>query len=348
VRKQYAPYKFAHMPAQTVLSDILVAFDQRVRKENTMVFSHFSKRLARYALTIASALTAVAAVTLSGCGSAQVASAPIRASLDARANGITIRPAEGRIFITDDKTNSVLSSVDGSTFTLFAAVPVVAGQANALSQVTIADTGSLLVGRFGFGTAGAVFDIGADKSVSALSGPDPTRRRLGLSAIGAGRLLSTWFVKNGNAPATGGLSLITYDESAHTASEHNLLTGLAKPVGIAVQGDTVFISDQANNMILKTSLSGLINHAQAGGLNTTVIKINGPDLLTIDSNGALYTKCNSTAVCRISPDNSVAVIANDFEDARGVAIDPGHHLLYVIDRQKSASGASTLRSIPLN
>ncbi|MDN7179308.1 hypothetical protein M0D69_15150 [Caballeronia sp. SEWSISQ10-4 2] len=313
-----------------------------------MVFSHFSKRLARYALTIASALTAAAVVTLSACGSAQVASAPQRVSLNARANGIAFRPADRRIFITDDKTNSVLSSVDGSMFTPLAAIPVVAGQANALSQVTIADTGSLLAGRFGFGTAGAVFDIGADKSVSTLSGLDPTRRRLGLSAIGAGKLLSTWFVKNGNAPATGGLSLITYDESAHATSEHNLLTGLAKPVGIAVQGDAVFISDQADNMILKTSLSGLINHAQAGGLNTTVIKINGPDLLTIDSNGTLYTKCNSTAVCRINPDNSVTVIANDFEDARGAAIDPGHHLLYVIDRQKSASGTSTLRSIPLN
>jgi hypothetical protein len=93
-------------------------------------------------------LTAAAVVTLSGCGSAQVASAPQRVSLDARANGVAIRPADGRIFITDDKTNSVLSSVDGSTFTPFAAVPVVAGQANALSQVTIADTGSLLVDRF--------------------------------------------------------------------------------------------------------------------------------------------------------------------------------------------------------
>lgn len=336
------------MPAQTALSVILVAFDERARKGNTMILSHFSERLARCTLALASALTAAALVTLSACGSAQVASAPQRVSLDARANGIVIRPADGRIFITDDKTNSVLSSVDGSTFTPFAAIPVVAGQANALSQVTIADTGSLLVGRFGFGTAGAVFDVGANRSVSTLSGVDPTRRRLGLSAIGMGKLLSTWFVKNGNAPATGGLSLITYEESTHTASEHNLLTGLAKPVGIAVQSDAVFISDQADNMILKTSLSGLVNHAQADGLNTTVIKINGPDLLSIDSNGALYTKCNSTAVCRIGPDNSVAVIANDFEDARGVAIDPGHHLLYVIDRLKSASGASALRSIPLN
>lgn len=312
-------------------------------KENTM-----PQRLIRYALTLASTLTAAAVIALSGCSPAQIVSAPQRVSLDARANGIAIRPADGTIFITDDKTNSVLSSADGKTFKPFAAIPVVTDQGNALSQVSSADGGSLLVGRFGFGTAGAVFDIGANGSVSPLSGTDPMRRRLGLAAIGTGKILSTWFVKNGNSPATGGLSLITYDVSTHAASEHNLLTGLAKPVGIAVQGDTVFISDQADNMVLKTNLSGLINHARPGGLNTAVIKINGPDLLTIDSNGTLYTKCNSTAVCRISPDGSVAVIANDFKDARGVAIDPAHNVLYVIDRPKSADSASTLRAIPLN
>ncbi|MFK4445762.1 DNA-binding beta-propeller fold protein YncE [Caballeronia udeis] len=317
-----------------------------------MLSSHYSQRFLqrfkRQALTVASALTAAAVLTLSGCGSTQVASTPQRISLDARANGIAIRPADGAVFITDDKTNSVLSSADGKAFKPFASLPPVAGQANALSQVSMADDGSLLVGRFGFGTAGAVFDVDANRSVSILSGPDPVRRRLGLASIGMGKILSTWFVKNGSSPATGGLSLITYDVSTHAASEHNLLTGLAKPVGIAVQGDAVFISDQTDNMILKTSLSGLLNHAQAGGLNTTVIKINGPDLLSIDSSGTLYTKCNSTAVCRISPDESVTVIANDFEDARGVAVDPVHHLLYVIDRPKSADSASTLRTIPLN
>jgi len=132
-------------------------------------------------------LTAVAVITLSGCGSAQVVSAPQRVTLDARANGIAIRPADGTIFITDDKTNSVLASADGKNFKPFASIPAAAGQANALSQVSIADTGSLLLGRFGFGTAGAVFDIAADGSASILSGPDPMRRRLGLAAIGTGK-----------------------------------------------------------------------------------------------------------------------------------------------------------------
>lgn len=306
------------------------------------------QRLTRYALTLASALTAAAVIVLSGCSSAPTASAPQRVTLDARANGLAIRPDDGTIFITDDKTNSVLSSADGVTFKPLAAIPVVAGQGNSLSQVSVADDGSLLVGRFGFGTAGAVFEIGKDRSASALSGTDPTRRRLGLATLGTRKILSTWFVKNGNSPATGGLSLITYDVSSHAASERNLLTGLAKPVGVAVQGDTVLISDQTDNMILETSLSGLINHTQPGGLSTKVIKINGPDLLSIDSNGTLYTKCNATAVCKISPDESVTVIANDFDDARGVAIDRTHHVLYVIDRSKSADSGSALRAIPLN
>jgi hypothetical protein len=313
-----------------------------------MAFSHLPKRLVKYSGVVATVFTAAVIITLAACGPAQIANAPQRVALDARPNSIAVRQSDGRIFITDDKTNGVLSSADGKAFAPFATIPVVTGQANALSQLTIADAGALLVERFGFGTASAVFHVSADNSVATLSGLDPTRRRLGLVDIGAGKLLSTWFIKNGSAPATGGVSLITYDESRHTASEHNLLSGLAKPVGIVVQGDAVFISDQTNNMILKTSLTGLINHNQAGGMNTTVIKINGPDLLAIDAAGTLYTKCNSTAVCRISPDNTVAEVANDFEDARGVAVDTRRHLLYVIDRAKTANGVSTLRTIPLN
>src|SRR5476649_2152165 len=178
------------MGAGVALSDILVASDPRSGKENTM-----SQRLARYALTFASTLTAAAVIALTGCGSAQVVSTPQRVTLDARANGLAIRPADGTIFITDDKTNSVLSSADGKTFKSIASIPAAAGQANSLSQVSIADTGSLLVGRFGFGTAGALFDVAANGSISPLSGTDPMRRRLGLAAIGTGKILSTWFVK---------------------------------------------------------------------------------------------------------------------------------------------------------
>jgi hypothetical protein len=313
-----------------------------------MAFSYLTARSIGFPRIVFCALSASAALLLAACGSAQVASAPERIALDARPNSIAIAQTDGRIYITDDRTNSVLASSDGRTFVPYAVIPAVAGQPNALSQVTFSAEGTLLIERFGFGTSGAVFHVGTDKNVSMLSGIDPSRRRLGLAVIGPGKFLSTWFVKESSAPATGGVSLITYDESTHAATEHTVLSGLAKPVGVVVQGDVVSISDQANNMILKTSLAGLLNHAQAGGLQTQVVKINGPDLLSIDTTGTLYTKCNATAVCRITPDNIVTELANDFEDARGVAISASHHSLYVVDRAKGASGASSLRIIPLN
>jgi hypothetical protein len=313
-----------------------------------MAFSYLTARFIGLSRIVSCALSASAVLALAACGSAQVASAPQQITLDARPNSIAIAQTDGRIYITDDKTNNVLASTDGKTFVPFAAIPAVTGQPNALSQATFSADGTLLIERFGFGTSGAVFEVGADKSVSMLSGIDPARRRLGLAVIGPGKLLSTWFVKEGSAPATGGVSLITYDKSTHAASEHNVLSGLAKPVGVAVQGDVVSISDQSNNMILRTSLASLLDHSHAGGLKTQVVKINGPDLLAIDKTGALYTKCNATAVCRITPDNTVTEVANDFEDARGVSIDSLHHLLYVVDRAKGASGVSSLRIVPLN
>jgi len=201
----------------------------------------------------------------------------------------------------------------------------------------------LLVQRFGFGSAGAIFDIQGPHSIFALSGIDPSRRRLGLIAIGDGKLLSSWFVKTATTPARGGVSLITYDPSTHSALEREVLTGLNKPVGMATMGDTLFVADQGNNVIVKASLSRLLLPAAP----VIVAHIEGPDLMAIDATGTLYTKCNATGLCRIAPDGTVSVMANDFQDARGVAIDPVRHLLYVVDRPHSATGANTLRVFPL-
>ncbi|CAB3697905.1 hypothetical protein LMG24238_03470 [Paraburkholderia sediminicola] len=285
---------------------------------------------------------------LASCGGDSVTAVPQRVAVSASPNGIAVRAADGALFITDDQTNGVLSSPDGHTFSHYATVPVVAGQANSLSQLSFADAGALMIERFGFGTASAVFSITGVDTIVPLSGPNPARRRLGLISIGANRLLSTWFIKNGSAPPQGGLSLITYDPNAHTALERDLLTGLGKPVGVAVSGDTVYVSDQANNNIVKASLSTLLGGSQAVAPSATLAQINSPDLMAVDTSGTLYTKCNATGLCRIAPDGTISVLANDFQDARGVAVDTPRHLLYAIDRAGSTGGTSYVRIFPLN
>jgi hypothetical protein len=308
-----------------------------------MHISPVSRRITRLALVTFSLIAALA-----GCGGDEVTVAPQKIAVGASPNGIAVRAADGAVFITDDQTSSVLAAPDGRTFSHYANVPVVAGQSVSLSQLTFADAATLMIERFGFGTASAVFSVTGVDTIAALGGPNPARRRLGLISIGSNRLLSTWFIKSGSNPPQGGLSLITYNPAAGTAVERDLLSGLGKPVGVAVSGDSVYVSDQANNDIVKASLSALLGGSQPATPNGQFVQIASPDLMAVDAGGSLYTKCNTTGLCRIAPNGTISVLANDFQDARGVAIDTSRGRLYAIDRASSAAGTSYVRVFPLN
>ncbi len=54
--------------------------------------------------------------------------------------------------------------------------------------------------------------------------------------------------------------------------------------------------------------------------------------MAVDEHATLYTKCNAHSVCEIASNGAITILANDFHDARGIAIDPTRHLLYVVDR----------------
>lgn len=148
------------------------------------------------------------------------------------------------------------------------------------------------------------------------------------------------------------MSLLAYDAATGRATERDLVTGMGKPVGVVVSGDTVFISDQARNVIVRTSMAGLLESANPESANPITApdifaRVENPDLMTEDGDGALYTRRKSGSVCKIAADGTVSEIATGFHDARGVAIDVSRHRLYVVDRA-SAGGTSYLRILPLH
>ncbi|WP_240655814.1 hypothetical protein [Paraburkholderia phosphatilytica] len=278
---------------------------------------------------------------------------PQRIAIAAKPNGLAVRATDGALFVTDENTNSVLQSADGTRFTSYATLPPVPGQPTSLSQIAFDDAGTLLIERFGFGTASAVFvaapptaTTGGDALIQ-LTGIDPTRRRLGLASLGRGKLLSTWFVKNGNEPEHGGLSLITYDPVTGTANERDLVVDLVKPVGVAVAGDNVYVSDQAQNTIQRASLATLLSMAQPAVSGAAFAHVDAPDLLAAAPDGRLFTKCGATGVCAIAADGTTSVLANDFQQARGIAVDAPRNRLVVVDRASGTSGVSALRILPL-
>jgi sugar lactone lactonase YvrE len=294
-------------------------------------------------------IAAALAISMAGCMSASPPAAD-RISIDAQPNGIAIRADDHAIFVTDDRSNAVLWSRDHKTFARYSDVRKVSGQPDSLSAITLTPSGELLVARFGFGEAGALFISTLSGDAQPLSGLLSERRRLGLASIGPGRVLSSWFVKSKDAPLKGGISLVSYDPATHCASERDLVAGLAKPVGVAVHGDAMFVADQDGNVILQFSLSRLLAAPTpiSADQGTVFARVDHPDLLAIDKAGALYTKCGATGFCRFAPDGKVMSVANDFQNARGAAIDEASHTLYVVDRAgKSSAAGSAIRILPL-
>ncbi|WP_322071711.1 NHL repeat-containing protein [Paraburkholderia bannensis] len=273
-----------------------------------------------------------------------------RISIDAKPNGVAIRASDDSLFVTDDRRNVILWSHDHATFARYADVREAPGQPNSLGAITITPSGELLVARFGFGEAGALFIATSSGDTQPLTGLAPERRRLGLASIGPGRVLSSWFVKAKGVPSTAGISLVSYDTATHAASERDLVAGLAKPVGVAVRGDTLFVADQDGNVVLRYSLAALLAAPApvSADRGTVFARIEHPDLLAIDKTGALYTKCGASGLCRIAPDGTVTSLANDFQNARGIAIDETKHALYVVDRASASSATgSAIRILPL-
>ncbi len=148
----------------------------------------------------------------SGPGSS-VSALPLKVPVAGAPNGIEIRESDGAVFVTDDKTNGILQTHDIAdalpVFSLFARVPAAEGERTSLSEIAFAPNGHWLVERFGFGTSSAVFDVAPNGQVALASDTNPSRRRLGLLVLDGGTFLSSWFSKEGSAPATGGVSMIT-------------------------------------------------------------------------------------------------------------------------------------------
>jgi glucose/arabinose dehydrogenase len=275
---------------------------------------------------------------------------PLKVPVAGAPNGVEVRDTDGAIFITDDASSGVAFTPDitdaSPSFSDFARIPA-EGLRTSLSELAFAPNGHLLVERFGFGTSSAVFDVAPNGQVALASGTNPARRRLGLLVLDGGTYLSSWFSKEGeDAPASGGVSMITRGETPGSVVERDLVTGLGKPVGLAKVGDTLFISDQAANRIARVDLLEARTANAPIGASETFATVDAPDLLAAMPDGRLYTKCGAHGVCSFSKRGRATVIADDLDQPRGVAVDAARKRLVVVDRGGRGK-ASYLRVLPI-
>src|SRR5690606_29210830 len=91
-------------------------------------------------------------------------------------NGIHWDASARVLYIADDDNNRILRWSDKGGIELVAALPAVPGGSAGLGQVVRAPDGTLVVPRFGGGTAGDVVYVDAEGNTGVVSGLDPTRK----------------------------------------------------------------------------------------------------------------------------------------------------------------------------
>ena len=174
---------------------------------------------------------------------------------------------------------------------------------------------------------------------------DATRRRIGITTAPGGALIEGWFIRGG----TGSISQLSVTGGA--GSERELVTGLGKPVGLAVAGDQLFVSDQNTAQVLVYSLAVVRAQpatAAAGKVLATFTTADGLDLMTAASDGTLYLGGTGGKLFQISPSGAVKTLASGWPAIRGVALDERNRRLFAAVVGAQASDPSSIRIVPLD
>ncbi len=263
---------------------------------------------------------------------------PVSITLDGDPNGLTWDAASRTLFIADDNNNRVLRWRDGTGFLDPVALPAIAPELAGLGQLLRLRDGTLVVIRFGGGTAGAVIAVRPDGTAANVPGLDVMRRRLGLAVAADDTLYVSYFLRVAGGARVGSVARLTLN-----GTEAEVLPMLRKPVGIAVLGDDLLVADQDQNQLLRAP--------RAGGTPRLFATVMSPDLLTVTPDGTVFVGSTTGNVYRVSADgSSVTVFQGGFQQTRGLAYDAENRRLFVADHDATPADGTThrLRILPVD
>lgn len=274
----------------------------------------------------------------SGGGSGVVVDrGPTSISLDADPNGLFWDAETATLFIADDNGNRILSWTDPQGLGLAAELPAAPPDSAGLGQVVKMKDGTLVVPRFGGGTAGDVVFAKPDGTNGVVPNLDPLRRRIGLTVTEDGTLYDTFFV------AMNGIKLGSVAKLDLAGSEAEVITGLKKPVGVlAAQGDFI-VTEQETGNVLRAPIA-------SPDQLVVIAQLVGPDLLTDGPNGTFFTGGKDGSVRQIVGGGEWSDFASGFQEVRGVAYDAENKRLFLADHDGVEEDGVThfLRILPVD
>lgn len=262
---------------------------------------------------------------------------PVTISVDGDPNGLWWDAASATLFMADDENNRVLRYRDGEGISLVADLPAAPANGPGLGALARLADGTLVVVRFGGGTAGDVVYVRPDGTSAKVPNLLPERRRIGITVTQDGQLLDGYFVRNNNVNV-GSVARLTLD-----GTEQEVVGAMQKPVGVLAVGDTLFISDQLAGKVYRAPLS-------APSQLVPFATMSMPDLLATGPGDTLLTGSRDGTVRSITPAGEVSVLAAGFQQPHGLAYDAKNKRLFVADHDGTPADGTThtLRILPID
>ncbi|WP_156909363.1 hypothetical protein [Ottowia thiooxydans] len=301
--------------------------------------------MSRFArVLLGGAMAAVLSLTACG-GDDDVDRGPTTISINAKLNGLYWDSTESKLYLTDDGTNTLKVWDGDKTFSTFATLPTAPTSGATLGQLTRGTDGTLYTTRFGFGTDGTVVAVPKSGAPFNVSGLDALRRRIGITTAPDGALVDGWFIRGG----TGSVSQLAV--SAGQGTEKELVTGLGKPVGLAVVGDRLIVSDQNTARIGVYSLSAARAKAvtaESGQTLATFTTLDGLDLMAAGPDGTVYVGGSGGKLYQIGANGAMKVLATGWPGIRGIAVDSKNSRLFAAVVGAQTGDPSSIRIVPLD
>lgn len=272
------------------------------------------------------ALFVSALVFLVGCGESTSATpdagvdrGPTILGVDGDPNGLWWDDASQTLYVADDSGNRVLRWTDSGGFALVQNLTTAPEDGAGLGQLVRTGDGTVVVTRFGYGTAGAVVSVPPSGVAVDVPGLAVERRRIGLTIASDGQLYDSWFVRQSGGARVGAVGALSL-----SGTEAEVITGLQKPVGVLAIGEYLYVSDQDLGQILKAPRSSPADY-------TVLATVPTPDLIAAGPDGSLFVGSSEGNLYRVQANGTAAVYKSGFDTVRGSAYDPTNRRLFVVN-----------------
>ncbi|MEB2310843.1 MAG: hypothetical protein OZ921_21235 [Sorangiineae bacterium] len=263
---------------------------------------------------------------LVGCGNdgqpaahAGIDRGPAILDIEGDPNGLWWDDASQTLYVADDDGNRLLRWTDEDGFSLIENLTAAPEQGAGLGQLVSTSDGTLVVTRFGHGTAGAVVFVPPSGGAQDVPGLAVERRRIGLTIDSDGKLYDSWFVRQASGERVGAVGALSL-----AGTESEIITGLQKPVGVLAVGENLFVSDQDLGQVLRAPLSNPSDYE-------VLAAVPSPDLLAAGPNGSLFIGSEGGSLYRIEASGAAAVFQAGFDTVRGMAYDPTNRRVFVVN-----------------